>query len=125
MLDEVEKMAEGRVWTGLEAYELGLVDQIGGLSKALEEAVKVAGLESGYEIEEFPRLETPAAAIAEFLMYEQMGFPCGGKPFNSPVLEKISDIVPLLKSFNDPIGIYGILPWYRVQLGFNPWEMKL
>mgnify|MGYP001399667148 CR=1 FL=1 len=123
---EVEKMAEGRVWTGLEAYELGLVDQIGGLSKALEEAVKVAGLESGYEIEEFPKIRTPAAAIAEFFDIRTDGVSLRRETsFNSPVLEKISDIVPLLKSFNDPIGIYGILPWYRAQLGFNHWEMKL
>ena len=123
---EVEKMAEGRVWTGLEAYELGLVDQIGGLSKALEEAVKVAGLESGYEIEEFPKVRTPAAAIAEFFDIRTDGVSLRRETsFNSPVLEKISDIVPLLKSFNDPIGIYGILPWYRAQLGFNHWEMKL
>ena len=123
---EVEKMAEGRVWTGLEAYELGLVDQVGGLSQALEEAVKVAGLESGYEIEEFPKIRTPAAAIAEFFDIRTDGVSLRRETsFNSPVLEKISDIVPLLKSFNDPIGIYGILPWYRAQLGFNHWEMKL
>ena len=101
---EVEKMAEEKVWTGLEAYELGLVDQIGGLSKALEEAVKVAGLESGYEIEEFPKVKTPATAIAEFFDIRTDGVSFGGETsFNSQSLEKISDIVPLLKSFNDPM----------------------
>ena len=125
-LGEVEKMAEGRVWTGLEAYELGLVDQIGGLSQALAEAIKVAGLDSGYEIEEFPKVRTPASAIAELLDVRTDRISLKRETsFNNPVLEKISDVVPLLKSFNDPIGIYGILPWYRAQLGFNPWEMKL
>ena len=125
-LGEVEKMAEGRVWTGLEAYELGLVDQIGGLSQALAEAIKVAGLDSGYEIEEFPKVRTAASAIAELLDVRTDRISLKRETsFNNPVLEKISDVVPLLKSFNDPIGIYGILPWYRAQLGFNPWEMKL
>ena len=33
---EVGNLAEGRVWTGLEAYEKGLVDGIGGLSQAID-----------------------------------------------------------------------------------------
>ena len=52
---EVEKLAEGRVWTGYEAHELGLVDRIGGLSQALEEAVALAELKDDFEIEEFPK----------------------------------------------------------------------
>ena len=39
---EVEKLAEGRVWTGYEAHELGLVDRIGGLSQALKEAIGIS-----------------------------------------------------------------------------------
>lgn len=50
---EIEKIAEGRVWTGEKAKELGLVDELGGLDKALEIAVSKAGIEN-YTISELP-----------------------------------------------------------------------
>lgn len=45
-IDQIKKIAEGRVWTGSTAKELGLVDELGGLDKALEIAVQKAGLEN-------------------------------------------------------------------------------
>ncbi len=47
-LDEahVRKIAEGRVWTGAQAKELGLVDSLGNLSNAIQDAAKLAELES-------------------------------------------------------------------------------
>ena len=51
--EAIEKIAEGRVWTGSTAKELGLVDELGGLDKALEIAVQKAGIES-YSILNYP-----------------------------------------------------------------------
>jgi protease-4 len=42
--EEVHDIGRGRVWTGLQAKEIGLVDEIGGLSKALEIAKERAGI---------------------------------------------------------------------------------
>jgi protease IV len=42
---EVEKIAEGRVWSGADAKELGLVDSIGGLEQAVKAAATLANLE--------------------------------------------------------------------------------
>ena len=44
--EAIEKIAEGRVWTGATAKELGLVDELGGLDKALEIAAEKAGIEA-------------------------------------------------------------------------------
>lgn len=44
-IEEIEKIAEGRVWTGSAAKELGLVDELGGLDKALEIAAQKADIE--------------------------------------------------------------------------------
>ena len=44
--EAIEKIAEGRVWTGATAKELGLVDELGGLDKALEIAAEKAGVEA-------------------------------------------------------------------------------
>lgn len=50
--DAVDKAGRGRVWTGAQAKELGLVDELGGLTKALDLAKKLAG----FAAEEEPRL---------------------------------------------------------------------
>jgi len=41
--DEVEKIAQGRVWTGRQALDAGLVDSLGGLDAALQKALELAG----------------------------------------------------------------------------------
>lgn len=51
--EAIEKVAEGRVWTGEAAKKLGLVDELGGIDTALEIAVKKAGIE-GYTVVSYP-----------------------------------------------------------------------
>ncbi|MBV9454884.1 MAG: signal peptide peptidase SppA [Rubrobacter sp.] len=45
--DALEQIAGGRVWTGLEALDLDLVDEIGGLRAAIEKAQELAGISDG------------------------------------------------------------------------------
>lgn len=51
--DKIEKIAEGRVWTGEMAKGIGLVDELGGIDKALEIAARKAELK-GYTIVSYP-----------------------------------------------------------------------
>ena len=51
--EAIEKIAEGRVWTGATAKELGLVDELGGLDKALEIAAQKANIEN-YSLINYP-----------------------------------------------------------------------
>lgn len=52
-IDELKKIAEGRVWTGSMAKDLKLVDELGGIDKAMDEAVKRAGIEN-YMVVSYP-----------------------------------------------------------------------
>ncbi|NDV63884.1 signal peptide peptidase SppA [Bacteroides sp. 224] len=54
--EEIAKVAEGRVWTGSKAKELGLVDELGGLDKALQIAIEKADVE-GYTVVSYPEKE--------------------------------------------------------------------
>ncbi|MEG1334717.1 MAG: signal peptide peptidase SppA [Bacteroides sp.] len=54
--EAIEKVAEGRVWTGEAAKQLGLVDELGGIDKALDIAVKKAVIE-GYSVVSYPEKE--------------------------------------------------------------------
>jgi ClpP class serine protease len=49
-IDALEKVAGGRVWTGSEAFERGLVDEIGDLRAALDKARELAGIPDGPEV---------------------------------------------------------------------------
>lgn len=51
--EELDKIAQGRVWTGSSAKELGLVDVLGGLDKALEIAIAKASVD-GYTVMNYP-----------------------------------------------------------------------
>ena len=54
--EEVDAIAQGRVWTGVDAQKLGLVDEIGGLDDAIKYAAKLGKTDS-YRTENFPEYE--------------------------------------------------------------------
>jgi len=54
-LEKLKDLAKGRVWSGIEAKENGLVDVLGGLDQAIEVAAKSANLEKGaYRVRYYP-----------------------------------------------------------------------
>lgn len=53
---QVDAIAQGRVWTGVDAHKLGLVDEIGGLDAAIQYAAKL-GKTTSYRTENFPEYE--------------------------------------------------------------------
>ena len=50
---QVDSIGQGRVWSGAEAVQIGLVDELGGLTYAIEKAAEKAGLET-YRLVEYP-----------------------------------------------------------------------
>lgn len=55
--EELDKIAQGRVWTGSKAKELGLVDELGGLDKALDIAIAKSGVDA-YTVMSYPKKES-------------------------------------------------------------------
>jgi len=56
--EQVDAIGQGRVWSGVDAIKIGLVDELGGLDKAIKEAANLAGVES-YRITKRPELKDP------------------------------------------------------------------
>jgi protease-4 len=83
--DEIEPIAQGRVWTGTRAKELGLVDEIGGLDAAIAEADKLAKLDAHGEIEVYP----PAPTLRDVLH----GFGGVQTPFGLSVQALLPDLI--------------------------------
>lgn len=105
----VEEIAQGRVWSGVAAKEVGLVDELGGLDAAIAYAARKAGLGTNYRLIEFPRQRELIEAIQELLDKHAPGFArstsLGGK-----IAERVESELKVLRSFNDPQGIYARLP---------------
>ncbi len=59
---QVDEIGEGRVWSGINAKEIGLIDVYGGLTKAIDIAAEKTGLEK-YRIVELPEQEDPLQQI--------------------------------------------------------------
>lgn len=56
--DSLALYAEGRVWTGSQAKEIGLVDELGGIEKAIEIAAGMANLGKSYVVFEYPKMRS-------------------------------------------------------------------
>lgn len=68
-VEDVEAVARGRVWTGVRAREIGLVDTLGSLRTAIQIAARRVGLEEGsYRLQVLPR---PASTLER--LFERMG----------------------------------------------------
>ena len=63
--EDVDNLGKGRVWTGSQAKELGLVDELGGLSKAIELAKELAGIPA----EEQVKLDVQPKKVSFFDMF--------------------------------------------------------
>ena len=70
--DEIKQVAEGRVWTGADALELGLVDVLGGLDDAIAIAAQKAELTDNYAIAEYPKQKDALTELLEQLTGEDL-----------------------------------------------------
>ena len=111
-IEYTDSVAQGRIWMGQDALEVGLVDEIGGLDDAIAEAVEMAGLESDYRVVDYPRahrLEEVFQALLEDRELDVSFDP------SRRISRHIENELEWLKAFDDPRGIY-LLPDIRFQL---------
>ncbi len=66
-IEMVDSLGQGRVWSGKDALDRGLVDVLGGLDDAIEIAKNMAGLDDDYSVVEYPKLEDPIARLIKEL----------------------------------------------------------
>jgi protease-4 len=64
--DDIQPIAQGRVWTGARAKELGLVDEIGGLEAALADARTLAKVDPHVDLEVYPPTPTLRDVLSDF-----------------------------------------------------------
>jgi protease-4 len=70
-VEKLREVAKGRVWTGEDAKERGLVDELGGFAVALKLAKEAAKLEGPVRVELFPKKKSAAEVLSEMLGEKQ------------------------------------------------------
>ena len=117
----VDRIAEGRVWSGLDAKRLGLVDGFGGLRESIQKAAELAKLEPGsFGVKEVPALQTPFQALEDMFAVSQGGFQStsSGSSLIREITVELENALSSVQTLNDPRHAYGLLPWYRRGFGF-------
>jgi len=106
---KVLEIAQGRVWSGTEAKELGLVDEIGGLGRAIAYAAQKASLGSHYRLTEYPRRKQLAEIIQE-LFQDAAPDRTGDDGALLKMFGEFKEQASMLLRCNDPRGVYARLP---------------
>jgi protease-4 len=119
-VEDVDKIAQGRVWAGVDAQRIGLVDHLGGLKDATDAAAKLAQLGSDYGIDYIEtelslreqllmqiRSQTVRAAEVAGLMPQRSDF----ERMLDPLLEQAR----VMARLKDPRGLYSYC-WCREPL---------
>ncbi|MBN3947695.1 MAG: signal peptide peptidase SppA [Nostoc sp. NMS7] len=114
---KVAEIAQGRVWSGVAAKEIGLVDEIGGLNSAIAYAANQAKLGENWEVQEYPRTSnfgerffghaTEEARTALGIEKAQLK---SANPLTDE-FQKLQQEVGILQKMNDPQGVYARLPF--------------
>ena len=100
----VDAIAQGRVWTGIDAKEIGLVDTIGGLNTSLVSAAKKAKL-TDYSIVTYPAKDEYERMIKELL----------GEVKASVIEEELGSSSPIYQRFKKVQRLKGVqvrLPFF-------------
>ena len=110
-IEQVSLMAQGRVWSGVKALELGLVDKLGGLNESLAAAARAVNI-TDYEVLELVR----PLSLSEKILYQigdvkvefiKVFLPQKSNPWS--IKEKLNELyagLSILTELNDPRGIY-------------------
>jgi protease-4 len=109
--EQVEAVAQGRVWAGADAADVGLVDELGGYPRAIELAAELADLGDDYSVD-YPE---PALGIGEALGLRVRAavaksvaplLPTGMLPQLPPALTPVLAEARRLERLTDPRGLY-------------------
>lgn len=118
-VEEVDNVAQGRVWTGQDAMSYGLVDQMGDFDDAVDLAAKLANI-ADYNLYWVEEPLSPAEIFLDEFMNNvkvSLGIDVTSMLPQSlqPVAQQLKQDASVLQSFNDPRGQYAFCLNCQVQ----------
>ena len=108
--EAVDKIAQGRVWIGSHALELGLVDELGDLDDAVASAAEIAGLES-WDTQYVERILSPQEQFWKEFFGQALvwGAKMQFADNDSHLMKMVKNLLAetgTVTSLNDPRGVY-------------------
>jgi protease-4 len=103
----VDSIGQGRVWTGTDALEIGLVDEIGGIEKAIAYAAEKAELGTDYRVTELPEQKDPFHQLIE-----EMSGQSRTKAALKAELGEYYNYIEYLQSVSKMKGVQARMPFY-------------
>ena len=98
-VENLKKIASGRVWSGKQALGNGLVDKLGGLNDAIDLAVDAAGIADDYKVRYYPRQKS---------FFEQIKEEFSSDLESRLLKTKTGDLYPLIKQVRSLENLKGI-----------------
>jgi protease IV len=110
-VEDVDKIAQGRVWAGVDAERIGLVDHLGGLKDASDAAAKLAQLSADYDVDYIePELSLRQQLLmqlrSETLHMGQIAGIIAPRSDIERVLDPVLEQARAIARLNDPRGLY-------------------
>ena len=104
--EQVDAIAQGRVWTGEKALELGLVDQLGHLEDAIASAAALAGIER-FGVRHLEEPLSPREALLRQVL-DNLGLDAGTGRLSGSLATGFMRELRLLDALNDPKHVYAL-----------------
>lgn len=101
--EEIHEVAQGRVWTGQRAVNLGLVDTLGGLQIAIDMAADLAEISGDYKLNEYPKIKKDVWEELLTELMKQQDAKLGLSDLELSVLEEYEDLKSMLK-YREPLA---------------------
>ncbi|MFP4133799.1 MAG: signal peptide peptidase SppA [Halothece sp.] len=109
--EEVEEIAQGRVWSGKRAKEIGLVDELGGLESAIAQAAETAELGDDWQVQEYPSFSGFEEQLLKRFQGEARVLLGHQKTPIDERLQRFQTTWDNFKVLNDPNQAYARLPF--------------
>ncbi len=106
--EAVNEVAQGRVWSGVDALELGLVDELGNLDDAITAAAEMAGLD-GYGIRKYPKYKSDFERFMEDFSSAKLKI--GESVIKEELGDKTFQTLKELKRMTEQKGIQARMPY--------------
>ncbi len=108
--EEVKKIAQGRVWSGEDAKEIGLIDELGGLESAIAHAAQAAELGDNWQLQQYPKTNLFEERFLKRLTGETR-LTRTENPLLDRRLQKLRHAWNDFRILNDPNHAYARLPF--------------
>ena len=109
----VDAVAQGKVWSGEDAREIGLVDEFGGVDAAIAAAAELAGIEPGaWHVKPIAQELTPTQELllqlTEATAAAGIRLPAGRPGVGSRLWASLQERFTVLDRYNDPRAVYSL-----------------